>query len=120
MAKFGRVVKIVINRTPYGNPHNPSYGAYITYVNKEAALACVRAIDNSVFDDRVMRASLGTTKYCSNFLRNQPCTNKDCLYLHEKGDEAVSYTKEDMLAGRHTQDVQVAAPAAASSGNGRR
>jgi hypothetical protein len=29
------------------------------------------------------------------------------MYLHELGDESVSYTKEDMLAGRHTAEVNV-------------
>jgi hypothetical protein len=32
------------------------------------------------------------------------------MYLHELGDEAVSYTKEDMIAGRHTADVNVDSP----------
>jgi hypothetical protein len=29
------------------------------------------AIDRSIVDDRIIRASLGTTKYCSSFLRGQ-------------------------------------------------
>jgi len=36
-----------------------------------------------MIDDRMIRASFGTTKYCTFFLKNQNCLNKDCLYLHE-------------------------------------
>jgi hypothetical protein len=27
------------------------------------------------------------------------------MYLHELGDEAVSYAKEDMVAGKHAPEV---------------
>lgn len=42
------------------------------------------------------QASLGTTKYCSYFLKNMQCPKPDCMYLHELGDEAASFTKEEM------------------------
>lgn len=44
----------------------------------------------------VMQASLGTTKYCSYFLKSMQCPKPDCMYLHELGDEAASFTKEEM------------------------
>lgn len=49
------------------------------------------------------RASFGTTKYCTYFLKHIPCTNPDCMYLHELGDEAVSFTKEEMAVGYDTR-----------------
>lgn len=45
------------------------------------------------------RASFGTTKYCTYFLRNLPCNNPDCMYLHELGDENDSFTKEEIANG---------------------
>lgn len=45
------------------------------------------------------RASYGTTKYCTYFLRNMPCPNPNCMYLHETGDEADSYNKENPTVG---------------------
>ena len=42
------------------------------------------------------QASLGTTKYCSYFLKSMQCPKPDCMYLHELGDEAASFTKEEM------------------------
>jgi len=44
------------------------------------------------------RASYGTTKYCTYYLRNMVCQNPNCMYLHEPGEEADSYTKEDLAS----------------------
>lgn len=44
----------------------------------------------------LLKASLGTTKYCSYFLKSMQCPKPDCMYLHELGDEAASFTKEEM------------------------
>lgn len=44
----------------------------------------------------LFQASLGTTKYCSYFLKSMQCPKPDCMYLHELGDEAASFTKEEM------------------------
>lgn len=38
-------------------------------------------------DGRTLKASLGTTKYCSHFMKNQQCPKPDCMYLHELGNE---------------------------------
>ena len=45
------------------------------------------------------RASFGTTKYCTYFLRNLPCNNPDCMYLHELGETDDSFTKEEIASG---------------------
>ena len=47
------------------------------------------------------RASYGTTKYCTYYLRGLNCQNPGCMYLHEPGEEADSYTKEEMAVGKH-------------------
>jgi len=49
-----------------------------------------------VFDERLLRASFGTSKFCQYFLNGQKCANKDCLYLHELRSDLEAYTKEDM------------------------
>jgi hypothetical protein len=46
-------------------------------------------VDGFALSGRLMRASFGTTKYCNAFLRHAPCTNPDCLYLHDLGDDEV-------------------------------
>lgn len=77
-------------------------GVYVTYVRKEDAARAIVAIDGSKGPDgKTIRASYGTTKYCTNYLRNLPCTNNICTYLHEPGEEADSFTKEDLSTLRH-------------------
>lgn len=36
-----------------------------------------------MFEERTIRVSFGTTKYCSFFLRGENCTNPKCLYVHK-------------------------------------
>ena len=38
---------------------------------------------------------LGTTKYCSYFLKGQNCANVGCQFLHENGEDAEAYLKEE-------------------------
>lgn len=39
-------------------------------------------------NDHIIRASFGTTKYCTYFLKNSECPNKkECLYLHSISEE---------------------------------
>lgn len=51
----------------------------------------------------LLQASLGTTKYCSYFLKNMQCPKPDCMYLHELGDEAASFTKEEMQVVKYCE-----------------
>ncbi|XP_057297826.1 uncharacterized protein LOC130628825 [Hydractinia symbiolongicarpus] len=99
--KYGKIVKIVINpNTNYAGPQGPSASAYITYTREEDALKAILAINNMQPPLKI-RASLGTTKYCTHYLRNMQCPKADCMYLHDVGDNAASFTKDDMQAGKH-------------------
>ncbi|CAG8710231.1 11106_t:CDS:2, partial [Dentiscutata erythropus] len=105
--QYGKIAKIVVNRrnppastVPSTPPPQPSVGVYITYVRKEDAARAIAAVDGSNSDGKVLRASYGTTKYCTYYLRSMVCQNPNCMYLHEPGEEADSYTKED-LASEH-------------------
>jgi len=104
--KFGRIQKVVINHsTQYAGSQvqGPSASAYVTYFKSDDALRAIQAVNNIYIDGRTLKASLGTTKYCSHFMKNQPCPKNDCMYLHELGDEAASFTKEEMQQGKHTE-----------------
>ena len=63
----------------------PSASAYVTYLKADDALRAIEAVNNISVDGRTIKTSLGTTKYCSNFMKNQPCLKPDCMYLHELG-----------------------------------
>lgn len=56
-----------------------------------------------MIDGRLIKTSLGTTKYCSHFMKNQSCPKPDCMYLHELGDSEASFTKEEMHQGKHQE-----------------
>ncbi|KAI3654704.1 hypothetical protein MP228_000084 [Amoeboaphelidium protococcarum] len=104
--QYGRILKIVVNKKSYGanqsdRKEQHSYGVYITYARKEDAARCIQTVDGTVFEGKVLRASYGTTKYCTYYLRGLTCQNSGCFYLHEPGDSADSFTKEEMASGKH-------------------
>ncbi|XP_052244481.1 CCR4-NOT transcription complex subunit 4-like isoform X2 [Dreissena polymorpha] len=105
--KFGKIHKVVINQsTSYAGAQGPSASAYVTYNKTEDALKAITAVNNVHIDGRTLKASLGTTKYCSHFLRGTQCPKNDCMYLHELGEEAASFTKEEMQVGKHQEYEQ--------------
>ena len=58
----------------------PSASAYITYLRSEDALRAIQAVNNIHVDGRTLKASLGTTKYCSHFLRGTQCPKPVSLF----------------------------------------
>ena len=74
----------------------------------------MHSVDGFWRDGRVLRCSRGTTKYCQAFLNSRPCSNPECLFLHELGEKGSSFTKEQMVSGRsgtHFRDQTTGAPA---------
>jgi hypothetical protein len=107
--QYGNLKKLVVNKNYVYKPKGsvgPSYGAYVTYASsKEAALA-ILGIEQHEMDNRLLRASFGTTKYCSFFLKEQKCLNKECLYLHKWHSDSETYTKEEMSNKKIFTDQQ--------------
>ncbi|KAI8348640.1 hypothetical protein BD560DRAFT_410593 [Blakeslea trispora] len=107
--QFGKVSKVVINKrqiapTSHANgatSMQPSAAVYVTYQRKEDATKAIHAVDGSVMAGRILRASYGTTKYCTYYLRNMSCPNPNCLYLHEPGEDADTISKEELATGKH-------------------
>ncbi|KAG5518419.1 hypothetical protein PMAC_002813 [Pneumocystis sp. 'macacae'] len=110
--QYGKIQKIVINKKNASHPNGSgSLGVYITYYRKEDAAKAIAAVDGSLNDGRILRASYGTTKYCSTYLRNQPCPNPNCMYLHEPGEDADSFTREDLSTFQYTtKSAQLTSP----------
>lgn len=79
--------------TTSGVVGSASHTAYVTYMRVEEALRAVQVlistlllrispvqgVQNALVDGRVVKASLGTTKYCSSFLRSQSCYKPVCF-----------------------------------------
>lgn len=98
--QYGKILKIVINRKSPSGMVAASLGqsivVYVTFTRKEDASKCIEELDGSICDGRMLRAAHGTTKYCLSYLRGHPCPNPNCMFLHEPGEEADSYTRKDL------------------------
>jgi len=53
-----------------------------------------------VINDRTLRTSYGTTKYCTFFLKGQSCPNSDCLYLHTCENKEELLIKDETLSNK--------------------
>ncbi|KAL0370047.1 UNVERIFIED_CONTAM: CCR4-NOT transcription complex subunit [Sesamum angustifolium] len=99
--QYGKVLKVSISRTAAGAIQqfaNSTCSVYITYSKEEEAVRCIQSVHGFVLDGKTLRACFGTTKYCHAWLRNVPCSNPDCLYLHEIGSQEDSFTKDEIIS----------------------
>ena len=108
--KFGRIVRILVNRSHAFNadaPGGPSMSAYIQYQRDADATIAARTMNNAVFDGRELRCAIATTKYCDAIVRNaagadiatpQHCGNPNCMYLHVVSPAESVLTREEVLA----------------------
>ncbi|KAH0790334.1 CCR4-NOT transcription complex subunit 4 [Histomonas meleagridis] len=96
--QYGPIKKIVINNQTQhsSNSIRPTVSAYVTFMNNEDALECIYALEDFVYKNHPIKASFGTSKYCSNYLSGVKCTNADCMYLHYKGDPADSFDTDEI------------------------
>ncbi|XVE79702.1 hypothetical protein DITRI_Ditri14bG0079000 [Diplodiscus trichospermus] len=99
--QYGKVLKVSMSRTAAGViqqfPNN-TCSVYITYSKEEEAIRCIQSVHGFVLDGRPLKACFGTTKYCHAWLRNVPCSNPECLYLHEIGSQEDSFTKDEIIS----------------------
>jgi CCR4-NOT transcription complex subunit 4 len=116
--QYGKIIKIVVSKNKQGDAGQP-LGVYVTFARKEDAARCIAAVNGSQNGDRILRAQLGTTKYCSAYLRNETCTNKQCMFLHEPGDNDDSYSRQD-LSSMNSVNTQRPLPSMASSSSSAR
>lgn len=99
--QYGQISKIVVNKNKayYSESQSkPSYSAYISYQTPQEASLAILAVDSIIADEHLIRASYGTTKYCTFYLKNSECTNKDCLYLHSIADDEVIVNKDELTS----------------------
>ncbi|KAK6144507.1 hypothetical protein DH2020_021327 [Rehmannia glutinosa] len=84
--QYGKVLKVSISRTAAGAIQqfaNSTCSVYITYSKEEEAVRCIQSVHGFVLDSRPLR---------------QPCSNPDCLYLHEIGSNEDSFTKDEIIS----------------------
>ena len=109
LGQFGKIIKFVINKNKTYNengPNGPSYSCYVTYSSSEESSLAILSLDNAIIDNHVIKASYGTTKYCTNFLKNSVCLNEECLYLHEIADEEDIISRNEMSNNKKIFELQ--------------
>lgn len=107
--QYGKVTKVSLSRTAGGTLQqfvNDTCSVYITYSKEEEAVTCIQSVHGYVLDGRLLKASFGTAKYCHAWLRNTPCNNPTCLYLHTIGAEEDSFGKDEVAAVHTRNRVQ--------------
>ncbi|BFU23399.1 hypothetical protein conserved [Entamoeba histolytica] len=108
--QYGEIIKIIPNIKTLHNLQSttgPSFSAYITFKTAESSIQCIRSTNGGWLAGKVLNSSLGTTKYCSHFLRGKQCINPDCTYLHQLVSEKDYITKEELSAGKNRIDDNI-------------
>ncbi len=63
--QYGDIAKLVVNKNKLYNSNGrngPSYSAHVTYHTEKEASIAILAMDNTIIDNHLIRASYGTTK----------------------------------------------------------
>ena len=109
--QYGPIKKVVVNSSHVHSSSNQtlSVSAYVTFRNNEDALECIYSLESFTLEGSQMKASFGTTKYCSAFLKGQKCTNPDCMYLHAAGNPNDTFLKDDMT-GSSSKFIEMTRP----------
>lgn len=107
--QYGKITKILTNKIKGANSNaviENCYSSYIYYSSPAEAALAILAVDNFKLENNFLKTSFGRTKYCSYFLRNLECLNKDCFYLHKPADKDDVITREDSKLLFHEQHIQ--------------
>ena len=109
--QYGSIKKIVVNSQSVhnNNTNSPTVSVFVTFFKHEDALECIYSLENYNIDNHLIKASLGTSKYCSSFLSGQKCTNSDCTYLHQNGDPSDSFSTEE-IQNQSSRFVELSRP----------
>ena len=96
--QYGNLKKVSVNTTNSHstNSNRITVSAFVTFYNRQDALECIYSLENFVYNGYQIKASLGTSKYCTSFLYGQKCNNQDCMYLHHFGEEEDSFSPEEI------------------------
>ncbi|KAL8658585.1 MAG: hypothetical protein Q9202_007514 [Teloschistes flavicans] len=113
--QYGKIVKIVVSKAKENANGNSSIGVYVTFARKQDAASCIAAVDGSPNGERTLRAQYGTTKYCSAYLRSETCNNRQCMFLHEQGEDHDSFSRQDLSSINAVSTQRPAAQASSSS-----
>ena len=85
LGQYGKIDKISVNKNGFTgkSQKGPSFSVYISFQKDNEAALAILGLNNLVCDGQLVKASYGTTKYCTYFLKKTECPNlPDCYFLH--------------------------------------
>eukprot|EP00485_Elphidium_margaritaceum_P016912 CAMPEP_0202726074 /NCGR_PEP_ID=MMETSP1385-20130828/184426_1 /ASSEMBLY_ACC=CAM_ASM_000861 /TAXON_ID=933848 /ORGANISM="Elphidium margaritaceum" /LENGTH=769 /DNA_ID=CAMNT_0049392287 /DNA_START=25 /DNA_END=2335 /DNA_ORIENTATION=- len=95
--RFGKIKKVYCYKQTAHAQRTGSFAAFITFYDEKEAMKAIVDMNHKVLDDgRMLKATTGSTKYCSYFLRGASCSNPNCLYLHDWANKEDVVTKEEL------------------------
>lgn len=71
---------------------------YVEYFNVNNAINAIKNINNSKICDVIIKATLGTSKFCKLYLNYKYCNNKDCKYIHYIPEEEDCFKKRELVS----------------------
>uniref|UniRef100_A0A1D1ZAC4 CCR4-NOT transcription complex subunit 4 n=1 Tax=Anthurium amnicola TaxID=1678845 RepID=A0A1D1ZAC4_9ARAE len=101
LGQYGKVLKVVTIKPNTANQHylsTNSCSVFVTFSKEEEAIRCIQAINGFIFCGRPLKASFGAAKYCESWLKNVPCKNPRCIYLHDAGQQEDICNREDVTS----------------------
>ncbi|XP_038985112.1 general negative regulator of transcription subunit 4-like [Phoenix dactylifera] len=101
LGQYGKITKIVIARDVGTNRLFPSFCTsvvYVTFSKEQEALRCIEVVNGFILDGRPLKACFGTTRYCHAWLKNMPCRNPHCFFLHDAGPQEDICNKDEVAS----------------------
>ena len=100
LGQYGKIIRFIMKYKINQENNKKAYSAYITYSNELEAALAILCIDSLLIEGKIIRAFFGTTKYCTYFLNNGTCPNKDnCIFLHQL------FTDKDIIIDNNNSNV---------------
>lgn len=100
LGQYGEIKNIIVTRDKAFKglsgvrQRGESFSAYVTYSNDIEATMAILSCHKFRLGGYTVHASYGMTKYCSFFLGNKRCLNKECLFMHSVAG------KDDVFSNR--------------------
>ncbi|KAG0458020.1 hypothetical protein HPP92_023177 [Vanilla planifolia] len=100
LGQYGRIVKIVIAQTDGSRLYYSSDTSivYVTFSKEEEALRCIQVVNGYMLDGRPLRACFGTTRFCLIWLKNQTCSNPNCVFVHNAVPQEDICTRDEVIS----------------------
>lgn len=78
---------------------------YITYSNPFEACVAILCANNFRINNQQLKVTFGLTRLCKYFIRDSPCQNKVCLFLHSIPPEEDITISRDNSINQHLKNL---------------